>query len=63
MNPIITGNRVSILDGENPAQYKMVIKASHSDPDVASLFTPEITLTVKCPDTLIFNSPSYNPTW
>ena len=63
MNPTITGTRLSILDGENPAQYRMVIKATHSESNMASIFSPEITLIVKCPDTLIFNSPSYNPIW
>lgn len=54
--------KITASDGENPAQYKMVIQASSSDAIPKTIFSPEITLTIRCPDVLIFTIPLYNPT-
>ena len=64
MNPSPSGDRqFLVLDGENPAQYSFVIQASHSNAEVASVFSPQLSLQIRCPDPLIFIQPTYQTMW
>jgi hypothetical protein len=58
-NPLNSGTPylVPVLDAENPMQYKMVIQAESENGIL--LYSPTLTLTVKCPKSIEFNVPSY----
>ena len=55
---------IPVADWKNPNQFKMVIQATTTSNitnslDTVSIFSPELTLTVKCPEILTFETVIY----